>query len=124
MDTDKLKDGIKAQLKRAEDEAGEQVHKAQAIVDEARATAKAHFGKDKLQHFIGGCVVVASAFLVLATAQYDTGFSIALATTLVGLGWEFIQKFRGEGTFSLLDAAATAAPGYAVWATTAYFGLY
>lgn len=79
--------------------------------------------RDKMLHAVGGTAVVAATLLVLAVAKHDVGFSLAASATLVGLAYEWVKKFRGEGEFSLLDAAATAAPGFAVWGALAAFGL-
>lgn len=79
--------------------------------------------RDKALRAAMGLATVAIVLVVLAIAKHDIGFSLAVATTLVGLAYEWQQKFRGEGEFSLLDAAATAAPGYVAWGVLALFGL-
>lgn len=78
--------------------------------------------RDKLMHAAVGLAAVLAVLLVLAVAKHDIGFSLAVATTPLGLGAEGLQKFRGEGDFSLLDAAATAAPGFLAWGVLASFG--
>lgn len=79
--------------------------------------------RDKLLHLAAGTAVVVTVLVVLAVAKHDLGFSLAVAATAVGLANEWQQKFRGEGEFSLLDAAATAAPGFMAWGAFALFGL-
>lgn len=79
--------------------------------------------RDKLLHLAMGAATILGVLLVLAIAKHDIGFSLAVAATLVGLSYEWHRKFRGEGTFSLLDAAATAAPGFMAWGVLALFGL-
>ena len=79
--------------------------------------------RDKMLHAAMGAATVVGVLAVLAIAKHDIGFSLATATTLVGLAHEWQQKFRGEGEFSPLDAAATAAPGFLAWGVLASFGL-
>ncbi|HOX89921.1 MAG TPA: hypothetical protein PLN55_09945 [Burkholderiaceae bacterium] len=79
--------------------------------------------RDKLLHLAAGAATVVAVLAVLAIAKHDIGFALATAGTLVGLAYEWQQKFRGEGEFSLLDAAATAAPGFVAWGLLASFGL-
>lgn len=79
--------------------------------------------RDKVLHAAMGAATVLALLALLAIAKHDIGFSLAMAGTAVGLAYERQQKFRGEGEFSLLDAAATAAPGYLAWGVLALFGL-
>lgn len=80
--------------------------------------------KDKLMHLATGAAAVLCVLLTMAIAKHNIGLALAAATTLLGLAIEALQKFRGEGEFSLLDAAATAAPGFLAWGVLASFGLH
>ena len=105
----------------------EQVGKAEEVleehVDKAQAVAAKHLGKDKLLHLAMGAAVIVAVLAVLAIAKHNIGFALAVATTLTGVAYEAQQKFRGEGEVSVLDAAATAAPGFLAWGALALFGL-
>ena len=71
--------------------------------------------RDKKLHFALGVLAVIAAVVVSAVWQYAPGFALALASTAMGIGYEWQQKFRGEGDVSFWDAAFTAAPGFLVW---------
>lgn len=105
----------------------DQLDKAEALIEQqvekAQAVAAQHFGKDNLLHLAMGSAVIVAVLLVMAIAKYDIGFALAVATTLTGAAYEAQQKFRGEGEVSMLDAAATAAPGFLAWGALALFGL-
>ena len=86
-------------------------------------TLPAWLPRDKALHAAMGAATVLGVLIVLAIAKQNIGLSLAVAGALVGLAYEYQQKFRGEGEFSLLDAAATAAPGFLAWGVLASFGL-
>lgn len=69
--------------------------------------------RDKVLRAAMGAATVVGVLAVLAIAKHDIGFALAVATTLV----------RGEGEVSVLDAAATAAPGFLAWGVPASFSL-
>lgn len=71
--------------------------------------------RDKMLHFGLGCLSVAAAVLVAVVWKYSPGFAMALAAAAMGAGYEWQQKFRGEGEISIADAAFTAAPGLLAW---------
>lgn len=72
--------------------------------------------RDKIMHLIlGNIALAATLLLVLVFEQFGAGPAAALATTLVGVGYELQQKIRGEGEPSWQDAAATALPGWVAW---------
>ena len=71
---------------------------------------------DKWLHLGLGCVwlaAAASSYFVLQLA--GPGAFLAYHTTVFALLYEANQAIRGEGQPDLLDAVATAAPGWAVW---------
>lgn len=70
-------------------------------------------------HLGMGCVTLASTVLILwVDANYGRGAAAALATSLIGIGYELVQLFRKEGDPSPRDAAITAAPGWIFWLLT------
>lgn len=79
--------------------------------------------RDKVLRAAMGAATVVGVLAVLAIAKHDIGFALAVATTLVGLAYEWQRKFRGEGEVSVLGAAATAVPGFLAWGVLASFGL-
>ena len=71
---------------------------------------------DKWLHLGLGCVwlcVAASSYFVLM--PFGPGAFLAYHTTVYALLYEVNQAIRKEGQPDLLDAVATAAPGWAVW---------
>ena len=71
--------------------------------------------RDKLLHIGMGVGAVAITMLVIELARYNLGAALALMTTAFGAFYEFQQWWRKEGQVELLDAAATAAPGFVAW---------
>lgn len=72
--------------------------------------------RDKLLHALMGLATVGAALLILLVdARYGLGAALALATTLVGVGYELQQRYRREGQVEWQDALATAAPGWLAW---------
>lgn len=72
--------------------------------------------RDKLLHVLMGLMTVAAALaLTLVNARFGLGPALALASTLMGVGYEFQQWYRREGQVEWQDALATAAPGWAAW---------
>ena len=73
--------------------------------------------KDKLTHIALGVLAIGCALLALAIFQrFGLGACMAFTTTAVGVLYEVQQKVRGEGQVEVLDAVATAAPGWVLWA--------
>lgn len=79
--------------------------------------------RDKLLHAGIGAATVLAVLLLLAIAKHNIGISLAVSGVLVGLAYEYQRKLRSEGAFSMINAAATAAPGFVVWGALAAFGL-
>lgn len=72
--------------------------------------------RDKLLHIVLGAIAVACATLGLWVLDaWGIGALLAYTSTTVGVLYEAQQKFRGEGQVELLDAAATALPGWVAW---------
>lgn len=108
-------------LKKAEAAIERAVDKVEAAVEDATGR---YFGKDTLWHLAMGVAAVFGTLLLLAIAKHNIGAALAAASTLMGLAYEGQQKIRGEGAPSVLDAAATAAPGFLAWGALALFGLH
>ena len=76
--------------------------------------------KDKLLHIGLGIVWLAAAFLSLGVLRlFGPGAFLAYHTTVFGLLYEVNQAIRHEGQPDLLDAVATAAPGWVAWGVLA-----
>ena len=72
--------------------------------------------RDKLLHAAaGGITLLAGCLMLLIAHHAGIGPALAFATTLVGGGYELLQRYLGNGHPSLPDALATAAPGWVVW---------
>jgi hypothetical protein len=72
--------------------------------------------RDKLLHIGLGLVWLAAAFLSLGVLQlFGVGAFLAYQTTTYALLYEVNQAVRNEGQPELLDAAATALPGWVAW---------
>jgi hypothetical protein len=72
--------------------------------------------RDKILHIALGVVAIVCAMLALLVyAWFGLGPCLAYTTTAVGLLYEAQQAFRKEGQPDLLDAAATALPGFVAW---------
>lgn len=72
--------------------------------------------KDKVAHFVIGVLGILALLLILAVHRATgIGPATAVTTTLLGAALEAYQRVRHEGTPSLLDAVATASPGWAFW---------
>ncbi len=72
--------------------------------------------RDKLLHFGLGCVwlfVAMVSYWVLVL--FGIGPFLAYHTTVYALLYEINQLIRKEGQPDLLDAAATALPGFIAW---------
>lgn len=69
--------------------------------------------KDKRQHFGFALLAVPAVWLLVWLAN-NVGMWAAFgaATTMIGFGFEGIQKFRKEGEPSLADALWTSAAGW------------
>ena len=72
--------------------------------------------RDKLLHIGMGIGAVVVTMLVIELARYSLGASLALITTAFGVFYEAQQWYRREGEPDLMDALATAAPGFVAWA--------
>lgn len=73
--------------------------------------------RDKLLHVALGVLACICAYVALwVNSLFGLGPCFAYTTTLVGLLYEAQQAFRKEGQPDLLDAAATALPGFVAWA--------
>lgn len=71
--------------------------------------------RDKALHLAMGVGAVAVALVVIELARYSLGAALALMTTAFGVFYEVQQWYRREGQPDLLDAVATAAPGWLAW---------
>jgi hypothetical protein len=73
--------------------------------------------RDKLLHIGLGLLAIACALVALTVhAWFGLGACLAYTTTCVGVLYELQQWYRKEGQPDLVDAAATAAPGFVAWA--------
>ena len=73
--------------------------------------------KDKLLHVALGVLAVVCALGALAIYErHGLGLTLAYTTTMVGCLYEVQQWYRKEGQPDLLDAVATALPGWVAWA--------
>lgn len=73
--------------------------------------------RDKLLHLGMGLAAMAAGYVGLEVFRlFGLGPALAYITTVVGLGYEAQQYIRKEGVVDMLDAIATAAPGWATWA--------
>ena len=73
--------------------------------------------KDKVLHLALGALSVGCAVGALTVyALFGPGPCLAYTSTTVGVLYEVQQHYRGEGEPDLLDALATAAPGWVAWA--------
>ncbi len=76
--------------------------------------------RDKLLHIGLGVLAIACALIALTIhAWFGLGPTLAYTTTCVGVLYELQQWYRKEGQPDLVDAAATAAPGFVAWALIA-----
>jgi hypothetical protein len=72
--------------------------------------------KDKLLHIgLGGLAIVCALVALMVYGLFGLGPTLAYTTTVVGLLYEVQQAYRGEGQPDILDAAATALPGFVAW---------
>ena len=70
------------------------------------------FAKDKTLHLIAGTIFVFGTIVILLVARnVGAGAAVALASLGMAYGVERYQAIRKEGTPSLKDMAASAAPG-------------
>lgn len=73
--------------------------------------------RDKLEHIALGVLSIGCALLALTIFKHiGLGACLAYTTTAVGVLYEAQQWYRREGYPSVLDAVATAAPGWLAWA--------
>ena len=72
--------------------------------------------KDKIQHLIMGAGAVAATLIAVWIAQHSLGGACAFITTLFAVFYEAQQLYRREGQPDVMDAIATAAPGWLAWA--------
>jgi hypothetical protein len=71
---------------------------------------------DKLLHFGLGCVWLFAAMVSYwVLVLFGIGPFLAYHTTVYALLYEINQLIRKEGQPDLLDAAATALPGFIAW---------
>ena len=77
--------------------------------------------RDKALHLAMGVGAVAVTVLVIELARHNLGAALALMTTAFGVFYEVQQWWRKEGTVDPWDAAATALPGFVVWALLEVF---
>lgn len=71
--------------------------------------------RDKLQHLVMGTGAVAATLVAVWIAQYSLGGACAFITTLFAVFYEAQQWYRREGQPDVMDAIATAAPGWLAW---------
>jgi hypothetical protein len=72
-----------------------------------------NFQKDKLAHVVLGLIVTIFAFVgIKIFLHFGIGWFFAYSTTLVGIGYEVNQYIRKSGKVEILDAIATATPGW------------
>ena len=71
--------------------------------------------KDKLLHIGMGVFAVLITLAVIELARHNLGAALALMTTAFGVFYEAQQWYRRDGTVDVMDAVATAAPGFAAW---------
>ena len=80
--------------------------------------------RDKILHLALGVLAIGCALGALTIhAWFGLGACLAYTTTAVGILYEVQQWYRREGQPELLDAAATAAPGWLAWGVLALLGL-
>ena len=73
--------------------------------------------RDKLLHIGLGVLAILCAYVALwINSLFGLGACLAYTTTAVGVLYEVQQWYRKEGQPDPWDAAATAVPGWAVWA--------
>lgn len=71
--------------------------------------------RDKLQHLAMGLGAVVATLIAVWIAQHSLGGACAFIATLFAVFYEAQQWYRKEGQPDLLDAVATAAPGWIAW---------
>lgn len=77
--------------------------------------------KDKILHITMGVGAVAITLVVIELARHNLGAALALMTTAFGVFYEAQQWYRRDGTVDVMDAVATAAPGFVAWAALELF---
>lgn len=79
---------------------------------------------DKADHLkIGAAAALALGAVVLLGKFIGLSWAIGAGAIALGVGYEWTQKRRGEGTVSWLDAGFSAAPGVALAALSRLVGL-
>lgn len=69
--------------------------------------------KDKLLHLaLGVCVLAVAGCGAFIITNFGHGWFFAFSTTIIGVGYEINQYVRKEGKVEVLDALATATPGW------------
>lgn len=71
--------------------------------------------KDKMMHLAMGVGAVVATLAALELAKYSPGAACAFITTLFGVFYEAQQWWRKEGNVEVMDAVATALPGWLFW---------
>jgi hypothetical protein len=78
--------------------------------------------RDKLLHIALGCVWLFAAMVSYwVLVLFGIGPFLAYHTTVFGILYEINQLIRKEGQPDLLDAAATALPGFVAWGALEIF---
>lgn len=78
--------------------------------------------RDKLLHVaLGVCGLVVAAIGTFILASFGYGWFFAFSTTALGFGYELNQYVRKEGQVELMDALATALPGWVVLMMLEFF---
>lgn len=73
--------------------------------------------RDKLLHLaLGVIAIMCAGIALLVYEQFGLGPCLAFTTTMVGGGYEVQQQIRKEGEPDVMDAIATAIPGWIAWA--------
>lgn len=72
--------------------------------------------RDKVLHIALGVLAIPCAYVALwVNSLFGLGACMAYTTTVVGVLYEVQQCVRKEGRVEVLDAAATALPGWVVF---------
>ena len=78
--------------------------------------------RDKLLHIaLGVCGLIAAAGGAFILTHFGHGWFFAFSTTALGIGYEVNQYVRKEGRVEVLDALATALPGWVALALLEFF---
>ena len=78
--------------------------------------------KDKVLHVALGVVWLAISIIgTWVLRDFGLGPALAYSTSVYAAMYEFSQWYRHEGQPEVLDAVATAAPGFVAWAALELF---